>query len=906
MTSFYNSPIDIKIKRLILTTLGLALFFMVIALSIANSYLNKKHLTQNIKVQANIIIATAKQSIYSDDSRRINELIQSFKDSPKVEYALISVEGDSNYALYKGELPNIFMFDFLPSSEIIKIPFSYAQTNLHGVELQPAMIRQGRMKVKVNFNLFYQEQLQDLALIISIAFLFLIITLLSARKFIPQMLYPIIALDKTIKKALENPQKLTQATIYNKDVIGNLTESFNTLFSHIYLNQKSLESQLQQGSFELEQALLNAQEANQARSDFVTNISHEIRTPMNAIINMNRFALKTNLTDTQRNYLTTIETSASWLLNVINDTLDFSRIESGNLQLDQAEFTLADFLQQLEIFADKAHGKGLELIFKYPLSLDGYFVFDDIRLSQVLMNLISNAIKFTEKGQVVIAIERIEALDKEATLLFSVSDTGVGVDEKYGENLFNSFSQADMSITRKYGGTGLGLAISQKLVHLMGGHIQFESQLNQGSRFYFSLTLMKSMREPLNRLACYQKSIEHLKVFVLDTHDIYQTIFKSYFDELNISLTTLSTLSVIKKCSSNEIVFINWDCLNSKDRVLFSQKTADELSAIILMATASEREKIIASHPLMRSENILNKPLNIVNLMDSMSFRLHHKPYFEPIVVNVSEREQLSKKMQAAHILLVEDNLINQRVARELLERKGIKVTIANNGKEAIDILSKHTFDLVLMDVQMPVMDGYQASIEIRKYLTKKTLPIVALTAHAMQEDKERCLSVEMNDYLAKPINPELLYSTLGKYLGNVKLSQPIKQTIVIKKKTVDTFPKIAGIDFQEGLLRLRENRKLYMKLLEMFIQEHKDSFDEIKQKIKDSDFKGATMKAHTLKGVGANLGAKALSNVAGELETQLKKKNQRGIESKLLVLTDEIERFIEGIGRIPPHENQS
>ncbi|MCK5871487.1 MAG: response regulator [Methylococcales bacterium] len=904
MVSSYNRPIDIKIKRLILNTLAIALLFMAVVLSITNGYLNKNHLTQNIKVQANIIIATAKQSIYSDNSRRINELIQSFKNAPNVEYALISIEGDSNYALYKGELPRSFIFNFLPAFEIIEIPFSYAQTHLHGVELQPAMIRQGKMKVKVNFNLFYQAQLQNLSVIVMIAFLFLIIMALRVQKFIQQTLDPLTQLNKTVQKALKNPQNLSQVPLYNKDVIGHLSESFNALFSYLYSNQKSLENQLQQGNFKLEKALLNAQEANQARSDFVANISHEIRTPMNAIMNMNRFALNTHLTDTQRNYLTTIETSASWLLNVINDTLDYSRIESGELQLDQTEFTLSSLLQRLEIFTHETHGKGLELIFQSPLSLDAYFISDDIRLSQVLMNLISNAIKFTEKGQVIVAIESIEALDNQATLLFSVSDTGVGIHEKYRKNLFNSFSQADTSTTRKYGGTGLGLAISQKLVHLMGGHIQFESQLNHGSRFYFSLTLMKSAKKPLNSLADYQTCVKNLKILLLNTHDAYQTVFKSYCDELQISLTTVSSLSSLKKCSNNEMVLINWDSLSADGRKLFSQKTADELTSITLMATTVEYEQIITQYPLIRPENILKKPLNSVNLINIMSARLHQKPYFEPTIINEAEQKKLSQKMRESHILLVEDNLLNQKVACELLERKGIKVTIANHGKEAIEMLSQQTFDLVLMDVQMPVMDGYQTSIEIRKYLTKKTLPIVALTAHAMQEDKARCLSVEMNDHLAKPINPELLYSTLGKYLGNVKRSQPIKQAIVIKKKPVDTFPKLVGIDFQEGLLRLRENRTLYLKLLDMFIQEHKHSFDEIKQKITARDFQGAMLKAHTLKGVGANLGAKALSNVAGELETQLKKKNQRGIDSKLLVLTDEIERFIEGIQCISHCEN--
>ena len=909
MFSFYNLPIKAKFKRLIFIGVSTALFFMVVTLSIIDYNQSKLSLRKQMEIQAKIIATQIKVTIEFNDETGAKSILDAFNVESTIQRITIYLEGTFIFSSYEKPEKETFFLNFLPPEEIIPVTFDYIPEIIDIENFN--LTQKAQVSIEINLTQFYQERLKNIIAMVVIALICLLLTLIVTGRIIRQIILPILQLAKTAKKVADNKDYQTRAKIFGNDEVGKLTETFNEMLSQMQSHEEELENKVLKRTKELEKALSSAEAANQVKSEFVANMTHELRTPMNAIINMNRFALETKLTYKQRNYLNRVKTSAAWLLSLIQDTLDFSKIESGKLKLDQVEFSLTELFNRFEIFTNDIEEKGLELIFQYPLKLNNYLISDDIRLSQVLINLISNSVKFTEKGEIIVLIKQLEETNEQVKLFFSVTDTGIGISNEYKKDLFNSFSQADASITRKYGGTGLGLAISQRLVNLMGGNIQVESDLNQGSCFFFTLTLDKSTKLLPNRLINYKGAIEHINILLLNTNKAYKAMLESLFSELNIFVNCVSTLQLaVSELENNggyDLFLINWDTVKINERVDFSQKVSKNKIAVIIMATAFEYEDVIEKNENFDSRNIINKPLKSESLIDAISVAINKKSCLTIEVLDPNNQELNIGCINQSDILLVEDNEINQYIACELLERKGVNVTIVNNGKEAVDILIQQSFDLVLMDIQMPIMDGYEATTAIRKDLTKQTLPIIAMTAHAMTEDKERCFSAGMNGHLAKPIEPDALYQVLVKYLSRPQLSQPIEaEEIPEEVRYLDGFPEIEGVDFQDGMLRLGQNKILYLKLLQMFIKEHQYSVDNIKQKLAAGDIEGAKLKAHTLKGVGANLGAKSLSTTAAELEIQFKEKDQPEDDPKLLVLSDDIARFIDGIDRISNDEEKN
>ncbi|MDF1589563.1 MAG: response regulator [Gammaproteobacteria bacterium] len=629
----------------------------------------------------------------------------------------------------------------------------------------------------------------------------------------------------------------------------------------------------------LAQALQSAEEATEAKSMFLANMSHEIRTPMNAIIGMSYLALQTALDEKQRDYIEKVNVSAESLLKLLNGILDFSKIEAKKLTIERNTFSLDSIIQSVsDILIIPAGQKGLELLLDVSSNVPDYLIGDELRLRQSILNLANNAIKFTEKGEVVISVSVRQKNNNSVILLFSVRDTGIGMTEQQQASLFQSFIQADVSTTRKYGGTGLGLAITKQLVELMGGEIWVESKNNVGSTFSFTLPFELSKKTPRTQLKQgYISLITTGRILVVDDsencRDILSKQLLSQGFDVKVVTDGASALSCLQDTIDNnepsfDVVIMDWKMpdMDGIECLQYLLKLNHIKMPTVLMATAYDKNDLedeLAKQSLSVAQ-VLTKPFSTSTLWDALHQVLAGKEIKSDDKL-VEVIPQIKSKLLGAHLLLVEDNHFNQELAMALLEMHGMTADLAENGQQAVDMLAQHQYDGVLMDCQMPVMDGYSATKIIREQ-HGDSLPIIAMTANVMKEDVNRAYESGMNDFIAKPINVTDMIGTMSKWIvgsGDAPLYQEKQQDVNLRFKSTH-------LNMNLGLARIDGDKLLYRRLLERFKDNFGDAAQQLEQKINDKKLTQAIRIVHSIKGTAGNIGSIDLQEIAGQIEGAL------------------------------------
>jgi len=612
--------------------------------------------------------------------------------------------------------------------------------------------------------------------------------------------------------------------------------------------------------------------ANRAKSEFLANMSHEIRTPMNAIIGLAYLGLGSVTDPKQRDYLQKIHNSADLLLRILNDILDVSKFDAGKLESEEREFNLDQLLGDLAgLIAPKAQEKGLEFLFRISPELPIYFVGDSLRIEQILLNLCSNAVKFTEKGEVELGV-KICSLDAlQGKFEFSLRDTGIGLTEEQIGKLFQAFSQADGSITRDFGGTGLGLMISKRLVELLGGEIWVESEPDKGSTFKFTVVLKRQSEVHLHE---QPPGFANLRTLIVEPNETSREILMSLAASFGLSCVAVgSDLEAVQMLKQAGVQNPYWLLIASLQNLEVIRWVKQELwpePQILILQTIIDVERQQGAQAL-GCQNFLPKPFTPAMLQQKIFGVLRGDSVTrERSFWDDKKPDFLIPDLGGKRILLVEDNPINQQVALELIESTGVEITVVENGQKAVEAVENQTFDLVLMDVQMPVLDGLAATQLIRGMPNGLGLPIIAMTANVMLEEQESCKAAGMNEHLAKPIDPIKLYDCLSRWITTGKNSSEVPKVMAVSNSGFE-WPKDEGFDFEEAVNRLNGKTEKLIKLLLKFREYYADSLGKLQALVREGKAVEAEHLAHTLKGSSAHLGAQGLSKLMQRLESGIK-----------------------------------
>jgi len=666
---------------------------------------------------------------------------------------------------------------------------------------------------------------------------------------------------------------------------------------------------------ELAKAKESAEASAATKAAFLSNMSHEIRTPLNAVIGLTRLALETNLSSIQHEYISKVLSSSEVLLGIVNNVLDFSKIESGKLQVEQVEFSLSSILENVgNILEAHAAEKGLELLLDNYSDNYEYLIGDPLRLQQVLINFCNNAIKFTDQGEVLISVQAIEEKKEWVKIKFIVEDTGIGLTKKQQLKIFESFTQADSSTTRKYGGTGLGLTICKQIVELMGGEIGVESKIDEGSRFFFTSVLTKVARSS-DRIIQIAPEVKEKQLLYIDENPKASQLHSQMLNSVGLQVKCVdsgeSAVEALKETLQNssskhyDLIIVDWD-LSGIDGIDTVRQIKDiqeyaETPIIIMMSTyAIDRFKTLIDDNLVN--RLISKPL-IKNkfISEIQQIFIGDEQTNTPTKSDLPLSKNYQALLSGTRVLLAEDNTINQEIAQTILANKGIEVIVVNNGREAVDWLlekaNETPVDAVLMDLQMPEMDGFEATRLIRSNPDFSNLPVIAMTAHAFASEKEKCLAAGMQAHVSKPIEPDHLFNTLIDFVQTSRKPNMVmtSKTELSRKTKEDKSSILSGlstVDVNSAKQLLNQDESLLNKLLHQFARDQATNVKKLKQQLIHHQHSQAADLTHLIKGVAGNLHIRGVFDSAVHLEDALNNDSSEDLNDLLRQFENNFNQF--------------